>query len=234
MILLLAPFVGYLLTRVGIALLNGLPGAIVSSIDDTADSAAEPAFGPELAHTFGLYGALALTLLVLAERLRPRQSTEAWRTGAEGERKTGAVLDRLPDGYVVMHDLRMPGGRGNIDHVVVGPTGVFNVETKNYKHGVTIEGGVPRSNGHKLDKVVDQAQRQAAALHSATGVTVSPIVCVHGGVEVGWFQKPTVNGVRFCSGRRLRKILTAGPDRLAADEVRRISSSLSASPAAHR
>lgn len=232
--LFLAPIIGYGLTRLGVSLLTGYEDDLVSSIGGTPDPNAEPVIDAATAHTYGLYGALAVTLLVLAERLRPRQTTEAWRTGAEGERKTGAILDRLLDGYIVIHDLRMPGGRGNIDHVVIGPTGVFNVETKNYKNGVTIRGGVPRSNGRRLDKVVDQAQRQSNALNALTQATVTPIVCVHGGVEVGWFQKPTVDGVRFCSGKRLRKVLVEGPNRLTTDEVHRIGATLGSSPEAVR
>ena len=229
-VLLLSPLVGYGLARIGVNLLNGFQDDIVSSAGATPDPSAKPAIGPDTAHLYGLLAALALTLLVLAERFRPKQSTEAWRSGAEGERRTGAILERLPNGYVVLHDLRLPGGRGNIDHVVIGPTGVFNIETKNYKHGIVIKGRVPRTNGRKLDKVVDQARRQASALRPLIDGPVSPIVCVHGGVEVGLFQKPIIDGVHFCSGRRLRKVITEGPDRLTTADLERIGPVLGAAP----
>jgi hypothetical protein len=32
----------------------------------------------------------------------------------------------------VLHDIMLPGARGNIDHVVIAPSGVTVIETKNY------------------------------------------------------------------------------------------------------
>jgi len=52
-----------------------------------------------------------------------------WRKGAIGEEQVGKVLEPLrAQGYTLIHDL--DSGRGNIDHVVVGPNGVFIIETK--------------------------------------------------------------------------------------------------------
>lgn len=64
----------------------------------------------------------------------------AYGIGAEGERLTGRVLDKL-DGYVVLHDRKIPGSRANIDHIAFGPGGVFVIETKKYKDEVTVRGG---------------------------------------------------------------------------------------------
>lgn len=60
-----------------------------------------------------------------------------WKQGAEGEMLTGAALATLPDSYVIFHDYHPETADGkpagwNVDHVVVGPTGVFVVESKNY------------------------------------------------------------------------------------------------------
>lgn len=57
--------------------------------------------------------------------------------GSKGEMKVVSELSKLPDGFVVFNDLhpRSPSGEPgawNVDHVVIGPTGVFVVETKNY------------------------------------------------------------------------------------------------------
>src|SRR5205085_1527607 len=102
-----------------------------------------------------------------------RATTEAWRIGAEGEEHIARKLDRLErDGYRVLHDARAPGSRGNIDHVVVGPTGVLTIETKNYGGNIN-----PRRllfaretrathNGRRLDGVVDQALREADVVAS--------------------------------------------------------------------
>jgi hypothetical protein len=57
-------------------------------------------------------------------------SSLPWMWGATGERQTAALLARLPDGWRVAHDIA--DGRGNWDHVVVGPTGVYVIDTKTY------------------------------------------------------------------------------------------------------
>jgi hypothetical protein len=51
--------------------------------------------------------------------------------GLSGERHVGQVLAReLPQDYVLINGLALPRGAGDIDHLVVGPTGVFLLETK--------------------------------------------------------------------------------------------------------
>jgi hypothetical protein len=50
--------------------------------------------------------------------------------GMSGERQVGQVLGReLPDEYVLINGLKLPRGAGDIDHLVVGPTGVFLLES---------------------------------------------------------------------------------------------------------
>jgi len=59
------------------------------------------------------------------------QRRRARRSGAEGEEQVAAVLASLPGCYV-LHDIMLPGARGNIDHVVIAPSGVTVIETKNW------------------------------------------------------------------------------------------------------
>ena len=60
----------------------------------------------------------------------PPQHIERWRTGAEGEKRTARALrPLLREGWVLLNDL--PVSFGNIDHVLIGPPGVFMLETKN-------------------------------------------------------------------------------------------------------
>lgn len=53
-----------------------------------------------------------------------------WRKGALGEYEVGAALERLSDEFFIFHDVNSK--KGNFDHVVVGPTGLFPIETKNW------------------------------------------------------------------------------------------------------
>ena len=62
----------------------------------------------------------------------------AFRKGAVGEGLIAGILEGLPDGYTVLNDLTTPSG--NLDHVVVGPNGIFVIDTKNWKGTVTSDG----------------------------------------------------------------------------------------------
>lgn len=196
------------------------PGGTEPAEEDRPD-----VFPASLAHRIGLLVAAVATLREMSSMWGSRQSTEAWGKGAEGERATGRVLDDLPSEFVVIHDLKMPGSRANIDHLVIGPPGVFTIETKNYKNEVVVQSGKVTSGGRSLGRVVAQAQGQAEAMSRVLGVAVGPIVCVHGGgVEIqGWFAKPVVDGVRFCSGRRLIKHLTGAPTVLSGDQMAQLA-----------
>lgn len=61
--------------------------------------------------------------------LRIMEELRAIKTGLEGELATAQLLSpMLAEGWKLFHDL--PGRRGNIDHVLVGPNGVYAIETK--------------------------------------------------------------------------------------------------------
>ncbi len=86
----------------------------------------------------------------LAPQIRKKQtidralkSNQTWLSGARGEREVEGALAELPDAFVVINDvslllappLKSKEGlrfRCQADHVVIGPSGVFNVETKNW------------------------------------------------------------------------------------------------------
>ncbi len=51
----------------------------------------------------------------------------SYRKGATGEATVGIVLENFPDEYRVIHDLTTP--YGNIDHIVIGPSGVYVIDT---------------------------------------------------------------------------------------------------------
>ena len=77
-------------------------------------------------------------------RFRPSPDAVAWRRGAAGERRTARLLDPLErHGWAVLHDLAVPGSRANIDHLVIGPGGVFVIDSKQYRgrHGARVPWG---------------------------------------------------------------------------------------------
>lgn len=61
-----------------------------------------------------------------------------FRKGAVGEIIIGELLATFPDDYYVINDLTTPFG--NIDHVVVGPSGAYIIDTKQWKGTVSSDG----------------------------------------------------------------------------------------------
>ncbi|NMC67630.1 MAG: NERD domain-containing protein [Spirochaetales bacterium] len=64
----------------------------------------------------------------------------SWIKGDKGEKIVSLYLEDLPSGYFVFNDVNIPNGKGNIDHLVIGPTGIFLIETKNYSGFFKIDG----------------------------------------------------------------------------------------------
>jgi preprotein translocase subunit SecG len=63
-----------------------------------------------------------------------------WSLGAEGEETVATHLSLLGYPYRVIHDVVLPGMTGNIDHIVLGPNGVFVIETKNNNGFISCNG----------------------------------------------------------------------------------------------
>ena len=62
----------------------------------------------------------------------------AMTRGATGEIIVGSKLADFPNDFCVINDLTTPFG--NLDHVVVGPTGVFVLDSKNWRGIVSADG----------------------------------------------------------------------------------------------
>src|SRR5512132_4412226 len=61
-------------------------------------------------------GLIAAAALAWRLRFRPTADTLAWRRGANGEQRTARLLAPLErHGWVVLHDLAVPGSRANVD-----------------------------------------------------------------------------------------------------------------------
>jgi hypothetical protein len=143
------------------------------------------------------------------------QSTRAWRSGSEGERKLASYLTEcLGDRAVLLHDRRVPRTRGNIDHLVVAASGVWVIDAKLRKGLIEFRdvGGwfkVDRQlyvGGRPQTKLVDGVGWQVEAVKSALGtrgVPVHPAVCFVDG-EWRLFAKPfELKGVLVCWPKKL-------------------------------
>lgn len=147
--------------------------------------------------TAGLFGwvpglAVGLGLLftqIFLFRVRPGALTD-WRRGAAAERRMGRRLSRLDPAYFhVLHDRALPGGfRENLDHLVVGHTGVYAVSSRRWRPLTRLRADDRLWAGPRpLTRLHARTRRAAAAvadrLAAETGreVEVSPVIAVHGG-----------------------------------------------------
>ena len=181
--------------------------------------------GPAAWSPFGLALAGMVVLGAVAALVVRPDHVRAWAVGAEGERRPAEVLAHLEsDGYRVLHDRRIPGSRGNIDHVVVGPTGVYVVETKSWSGAVRLRDGAIRVAGRR-SAVVEQVQREADAVAVALpGTQVTPIVCVHRADLP--LRQLEVEGVRVVGPKGLLSRLREGPIRLGLADIDRLTAQL--------
>jgi len=138
-------------------------------------------------------GSLAY-MLWMVYRLRPRMKALALAT--QGERAVGQFLEGFRgSGYRVFHDV--PGDGFNVDHVLIGPTGVYTIETKTWsipEHGsptIQFDGEILTASGHRPDRdPIVQAKAQSSwlsrLLHESTGrrYSVRPVV-----LFPGWYVK---------------------------------------------
>lgn len=168
-------------------------------------------------------------------KIRPQML--ALRRGAEGEKVVGQFLERLREnGYHVFHDLIGVGF--NVDHVLIGPAGVFTIETKTWSKPQRGQARI-KFDGEKLTVAgrdpdrnpIVQARAQAGwlkgLLAESTGrqFEVFPIV-----VFPGWYIEQTKDSLRnmwVLEPKALPKFLGNESRCLTPEEVKLVSFHLS-------
>jgi hypothetical protein len=175
-----------------------------------------------------LIGSFFAMFMIL--RMSPPGWIENWQDGARGEQWTGKELRPLErQGWVVLHDLTL--GRGNLDHVIVGPAGVFLLDSKRWRGRVTVEnevvtirhtedpelswcyGGAGRLRG--LARVVHSRVLEQTRL----SVWVEP-VCV---IWADFPQAAAGESCRFVGGKALAGWLSERPQKLTSDRVEQVA-----------
>jgi hypothetical protein len=146
----------------------------------------------------------------------------------DGERSVGQGLEELRDaGYSVYHDIL--GDSFNVDHLLVGPAGVFTIETKTWKkpHGmraeILVDGDSLTFNGKApIRDPVSQARAQASwiadVLRRSTG-TEYPVISVV--VFPGWWVEIASPPRRLwvLNDKMLRASLAKAPVRLSPERI---------------
>jgi hypothetical protein len=160
----------------------------------------------------------------------------AYSLGLMGERAVGEELNQLmTQGCRVFHDY--PGERhGNIDHVVIAPSGVYAIETKTRSKGRAANGGkehevvfdgaklnFPRGSGtHELK----QARRNAAGLSRELSTMMGEVVQVKAILALpGWYISRTgTSDVSVLNPKEIRQVVfsKSGPQ-LPAEQIWRLA-----------
>ncbi len=136
----------------------------------------------------------------IARFLDVKTDERAWRVGAAGEEKVGPKLEKLiPHGWRVLHSVPIGKGDSDIDHVLIGPGGVFTINTKYHpdarvwvaQHQIRVNGTpVPYLRNSRFE-----GERASRLLTKAAGlqVEVTPcLVILTGGLQpnVTYKQQP--------------------------------------------
>jgi hypothetical protein len=144
-----------------------------------------------------------------------------WYTGAKGELAVGALLERLPQGWRVLHSLPI-GPASDIDHVVVGPGGVFVLNTKHHaRKTVWVAGRGLLVDGQRTP-YIRRAEREglhvldALACAGVFGTQVTPMIVLVGVASLTIREEPAVPVLR---AERLVSWLRTQPVRMEEEVV---------------
>ncbi len=160
---------------------------------------------------------------LLTKVFRIRTAATSWEVGAAGERIVGAALSSLEGrGWYVLQSVRLPSG-ADIDHVVIGPAGVFTVNTKHHR-GASIWVGdematINRAKEPYPRRSRGEAARAAKSLTTACGFDVhaQPVLAF---VNAGKIRDgQTRNRVLVADGHMLGSILWGLPGKLSPPTV---------------
>jgi hypothetical protein len=155
------------------------------------------------------------------ERAERLARVGALTPSAGSARATARALTALPAGWTVLHDVLWPGRRGaRIDHVVVGPGGVFVIASQSWAGTVSVEDDVLREDGRPRERAVASAAEaalQVGQMTSRLSIT-QPVLCL---ATEEWVSGRS-REVTVCSTAALVDVLTARPQVLNAGQVRQV------------
>ncbi|SCL21318.1 nuclease-related domain-containing protein [Micromonospora aurantiaca (nom. illeg.)] len=164
-----------------------------------------------------------------ARLLRLRTDERAWRIGAAGEVKTADYLRKLTrpgGGWYVLHSVPVSARGTDIDHVLIGPAGIFTINTKHHPRalvsttptGITVNRH-PTAYAAKARAEADRAGRLLGAAIGRGPIAVTPVIAVVGAGVRGTYQP---NGVTVIAASKLTRWLRRQTTVLAPDTVTKL------------
>ncbi|HEX4812638.1 MAG TPA: nuclease-related domain-containing protein [Nonomuraea sp.] len=178
-------------------------------------------------------GVTAGVIAAIAEavyKARSNSSVPAWRRSSVAERRTEAQLRKLERlGYRTLHARAIPDTEHQIDHLVVGPTGVYAVDSEKWDKRLPVRVQMGKKLFHgpfdqkeRLTHAKLEASLAGELIGKAFGrpVAVVPSLAIYG-PPVPW-KIMTIRGVDVYQGDRARKWITKRDRALTDAEIERI------------
>lgn len=178
-------------------------------------------------------GVTAGVIAAIAEavyRARTNSSVPAWRRTSVAERRTEGQLRKLErNGYRTLHARAIPGSEAQIDHLVVGPTGVYAVDSEKWDRRLPVRVQMGKKLFHgpfdKKERLTEarwEATQAGELITKAFGreVTVVPSLAIYG-PPVPW-KIMTIRGVDVYQGDRARRWITKRERALTDAEIDRL------------
>ncbi|GLI27712.1 hypothetical protein ARHIZOSPH14_19540 [Agromyces rhizosphaerae] len=157
------------------------------------------------------------------------RAAEPWYVGALGELEVARRLERLGDGWHVLHSVPVGTAGSDLDHVAIGPGGVFTINTKHHR-GASVWVGARRIlvNGQRTDHLRNaehEANRTAKLLSTATRMPLeaTPVLAIVGARRLTVRERPP--RVVVLPADVLVRWLRRRPGVLAPEEVGRLVAS---------
>lgn len=135
----------------------------------------------------GVWRRLTAAVGLNQDAVRADAQAALWDRGAQGEEATARLVAQLLAlGWQVRHDVRLPGRRFNLDHVLISPCGtaIVVLDTKVWHRGrptALVGGRVHCGTQDRHDQVVKVAEYARAVQKALAlpGVVVWPLLVVH-------------------------------------------------------
>jgi hypothetical protein len=184
----------------------------------------------------GVTVAIFAVIVDTIRRARLSSSVEAWQKSSAAERNTERQLRALEKkGWYVLHARAVPmdeygASDGKIDHLIVGPTGVYAIDSEKWDKRLPVRALNHKSLYHgpsdkkgRLDEARWEADQASKLISRQLGseVPVQPSVAIYG-PAISW-KVLRVRDVDVYSGGRARKYLRRRPIILTSTDVERIA-----------
>ena len=158
-------------------------------------------------------------------RLLTRRDDRSWRLGAAGEELVARRLSKLGEAYQMLHSIPIGNRQSDIDHLVIGPSGVYTVNAKSHAgKNVWVRGDTVLINGQRVHHVRNsrfETERVARILSDLMGyaVPVSGLVLVVHEKHFAVREQPRDGLVRVMTPRAAVHWIQRRPDCLPFGQV---------------